>query len=504
MTMEEQLINYTKAGYPGVYIVSSEEARVENTIKKAVSKLPNHQLYAWSASKGIIQVQKGDVLEGTMDPYDALSAIAKMKKDCIILFRDFHLYLDDPDPMMVRLLKDNLYNGKARGIQTIILACRQVLPPELEKEFVIVDFSLPDKEELDHVLTELSKSIEKEVGKDRNEILESASGLTTNEAENAFALSLVEKKDFDAEIVAREKSSTIKKNGLLEVIENPNSLDDIGGLELLKHWLTQRRDAFTPEAREYNLPSPKGILIVGVPGTGKSLTAKASAKVLGRPLLHFDAGKIFAGLVGQSEANMRTVTATAEAIAPCVLWIDEIEKGFSGTKSSNATDGGTSSRVFGSFISWMQDRAAPVFIVATANDISQLPPEFLRKGRFDEIFFCDLPHPDERAEIWKIQIAKYKRNPEDYDINTLVKATEGYTGAEIEQVFIESLYSAFGRKKRREPIMGDINGAIMNTVPLSEMMEDQVKQLQSWSKKRARNASIKPKQTAMTGRKVKM
>src|SRR5712671_6906046 len=197
------------------------------------------------------------------------------------------------------------------------------------------------------------------------------------------------------------------------------------------------------------LPAPKGLLIVGIPGTGKSLTAKATASVFNRPLLKLDAGQLFGGLVGQSEANTRSVIVTAEAIAPCVLWVDELEKGFSGARNSGASDGGTASRVLGTFLSWLQDRKAPVFVVATANDVTQLPSELLRKGRFDELFFVDLPNQQEREAIWRIQIAKFGRQPEKFDVIQLARATDGLTGSEIEQLFIDSLHEAFSR--RTEP-----------------------------------------------------
>ncbi|MCB1093829.1 MAG: AAA family ATPase, partial [Verrucomicrobiae bacterium] len=203
--------------------------------------------------------------------------------------------------------------------------------------------------------------------------------------------------------------------GLVEVIEAGVGLDDVGGLDLLKEWLQRRAGAFSKAARDYGLPVPKGLLIVGIPGTGKSLTAKATAGAFDLPLLRLDMGRVFGGIVGQSEANLRAVIQTAEAIAPCVLWIDEIEKGMSGSKSSGSSDGGTSARVFGSFLSWMQEKDKPVFVVATANDVSQLPPEFIRKGRFDEMFFVDLPDALERARIWDIVIERHGRKPVDFD-----------------------------------------------------------------------------------------
>jgi SpoVK/Ycf46/Vps4 family AAA+-type ATPase len=287
--------------------------------------------------------------------------------------------------------------------------------------------------------------------------------------------------------VAKEKAQAVKKNGLLELIETKENLDSIGGLDVLKEWLLKRRHAFGQKAIDYGLPTPKGLLILGIAGTGKSLTAKATAKVFGVPLLRLDAGRIFAGLVGQSESNLRSVTRTAEVIAPCCLWIDEIEKGFSGSKRSNATDGGTSARVFGSFLSWMQEKKAPVFVVATANDVSQLPPEMLRKGRFDETFFIDLPNQTEREAIWEIQISTYGRDPKDYDLVQLARATDGLTESEIEQVFVDALFLAFDSD--REPTDLDIGGVLTEFVPLSKLMAEQIAGLRSWAKGRARTAT---------------
>jgi SpoVK/Ycf46/Vps4 family AAA+-type ATPase len=228
-------------------------------------------------------------------------------------------------------------------------------------------------------------------------------------------------------------------------------------------------------------------MILGIAGTGKSLTAKATASVFGVPLLKLDAGRIFAGLVGQSEGNLRSVIQTAEAISPCCLWIDEVEKGFSGTKSSGSTDGGTSARVFGSFLSWMQEKTAPVFVVATANDVSQLPPEMLRKGRFDELMFVDLPNQTEREAIWAIQIQKYRRDPKEYDLVQLAKATDGLTGSEIENVFVDSLFHAFDAGK--EPTDLSIAQVLVEFVPLSKLMAEQISALRDWARGRARSAT---------------
>ena len=258
---------------------------------------------------------------------------------------------------------------------------------------------------------------------------------------------------------------------------------------MLKEWLIRRSGAFGRAAKAYGLPAPKGLLIVGIPGTGKSLTAKATAGAFGLPLLRLDMGCVFGGLVGQSEANLRSVIQTAEAIAPCVLWIDEIEKGFSGSKSNGSTDGGTSSRVFGSFLSWMQEKDKPVFVVATANDVSQLPPEFLRKGRFDEMFFVDLPEALERAQIWDIVIKHHGRKPTDFDTVVLSRACEQFTGAEIEAVFIDAMHEAFA--EGREPLPKDILAAMTNTVPLANLMDGQIGALRHWAKGRAREAACR-------------
>jgi SpoVK/Ycf46/Vps4 family AAA+-type ATPase len=485
--MKQKITNYIRAGYPGLYLVSHEEQRIDAEMKHIANELQYHLLF-WSAVDGLVDASKGTTTAAN-DPLEALIAIQDLKEKTIILLKDFHLFLQDPNPILVRKLKDLLMEAKTKSKTLIVLGCRMVLPPELERELTVIEFALPGKEELSTVLSGIMESanITTIQSEQREKVLDAACGLTTIEAENAFALSVVEAKSIDPVIVAREKAQAVKKNGLLELIETKENLDSIGGLDVLKEWLLKRRNAFGQKAIQYGLPTPKGLLIIGIPGTGKSLTAKATSQVFGVPLLKLDAGRIFAGLVGQSESNLRAVIQTAEAIAPCCLWIDEIEKGFSGTKSSNATDGGTSSRVFGSFISWMQEKKVPVFVVATANDVSQLPPEMLRKGRFDELFFVDLPNQQEREAIWEIQIGNYGRDPRDYDLVQLSIATEGLTGSEIEQVFVEALYMAFDVEK--EPTDLDIAQILTEFVSLSKLMAEQITGLRNWAKGRARLAT---------------
>jgi len=497
--MRTTITNYIRAGYPGIYLVSHEETRVEAELK-VIAETLNYRLHAWSTTEGLTDTSDGGT-RAASDPLEALQAIGELPENTLILLRDLHLFLQDNNPVLIRALKDELATAKTKGKCLIILGCRQVLPPELEREFTLLDFSLPDKAALGTVLDGICSSakLKPVKGDERDQILDAASGLTCSEAENAFALSVVASKAVLASNVAREKAQTVKRNGLLELVDCKEGLSDIGGLDVLKDWLLKRRDAFSAKATAYGLPSPKGLLIVGIPGTGKSLTAKATASVFGRPLLKLDAGKLYGSLVGQSESNLRTVIQTAEAIAPCVLWVDEIEKGLAGSKSSGSTDGGTSARVLGGLLSWLQERnKSQVFVVATANDVTQLPPELLRKGRLDEMFWVDLPNQQERETIWGIQIRKHERKPEKFDVSALAMASEGLTGSEIEQAVIDSLYGAFA--EQREPGMLDISRALSETVPLSKLMSEQITGLRKWASGRCRMATSPLRETR--GRKI--
>lgn len=492
------LITYLRAGYPGLAVITSEEARAEAEIASVCTSLKRH-LHAWSSTEGLIDVKESRV-STCPDPLDAFHLLDGMfstnSPRHVVLMRDLQLHMEQSDPMLVRRMKDTLRIAKANGHTVILLGCRLKLPPELEHEITQVDFTLPDVVGLATVLDGIVKSAKlKKLSDSTHEAaLQSALGLTTTEAENAFALSVVETKGIDPSTIAREKAQNLKKNGLVEVVESITALEQIGGLDVLKEWLTRRASAFTAAARTYGLPAPKGLLIVGIPGTGKSLTAKATAGAFGLPLLRLDMGRVFGGIVGQSEANLRTVIQTAETIAPCVLWIDEIEKGFSGSQSSGSTDGGTSSRVFGSFLNWMQEKNKPVFVVATANEVSKLPPEFLRKGRFDELFFVDLPDVTERAQIWDIVIKRHGRKPTDYDSVVLARACEQFTGAEIEAVFIDAMHEAYAESK--EPGSKEILEAITRTVPLAQLMDGQIAALRHWARGRAREAATHIKPTA--------
>lgn len=485
--MRDRIVNLVRAGYAGINLITCEEQRAEAELK-AVAESINYRLFAWSTTTGLIDTADGQIVRQANDPLDAIDAVSELPENSLVLLRDFHMFLEDGNPVLIRAIKDELARGKTRGKVMIILGCRQVLPPELEREICVLHFVLPDKEQLGVVLDGICESakLDKPEGDERDRILDAATGMTCTEAENGYALSVIECKHVDPAVVAREKALTVKKNGLLEIVEVKENLDDIGGLDCLKNWLVQRRAAFGERAREYRLPPPKGVLLLGVPGTGKSLTAKAAANVLDRPLIRLDMGALMGSMVGESEANLRAAIHVAEAVSPCIVWIDELDKGLVGSKSSGATDGGTSARIFGSLISWMQERTAQVFLIATANDVTQLPPELLRKGRWDEIFWTDLPNKAEREVIWRIKIVQVGRDSKEYDLADLVAASEGYTGAEIEGVVADSLYRAFAED--REPTTDDMQQALRDTVPLSKL-SDHVDALRKWAKGRARPAT---------------
>jgi hypothetical protein len=490
-----RIIHYVQAGYPGLYLVSPEEQRVEAELKSVTGQLnrdrkanEQYQLCYWSVVDGLVNMKTNQV-HNASDPLEMLQIMGEQPERTIVLLKDFHLFLQDANPILVRKLKDVLLEAKTKQKTLIIVGCRLVLPPELEREITVVEFALPGKEALKSVLTGIMESagIEDLAIEQQEKAIGAASGLTTIEAENAFALSFVETRTIEPLVIAREKAQAVKKSGLLEIIESRESLESIGGLDLMKDWLLKRRNAFTQRAVEYGLPPAKGLLIIGIAGTGKSLSAKVTAQVFGVPLLKLDAGRLYGGLVGQSEANLRSVIQTAEAIAPCCLWLDELEKGLAGSKSSGSTDGGTSARVLGSMLSWMQEKTAPVFVVATANDVTQLPAELLRAGRWDQMFFVDLPNQQEREAIWNIQIRKHGRNSADFDTVQLARASDGLTGSEIEAVFVESLYTGFDRNA--EPTDLDIARVLTDFVPLSKMMAEQITGLRTWAKGRARLAT---------------
>ncbi len=347
---------------------------------------------------------------------------------------------------------------------------------------------------LDHIIEELKQFKQLEIqlsdsGRDR--LLQAALGLTLGEAENVFAKIIVRSDGLSGEDVNEvfaEKQQIIRKSGLLEYYAASESFSQVGGLAVLKEWLDKRAMGFSSEARAFGLPAPRGILLLGVQGCGKSLCAKAVSNRWQLPLLRFDMGRMFGSLVGSSEENVRRAIAVAESVAPAVLWVDEIDKAFAGTQASGITDGGTTARVFGTFLTWLSEKTAPVFVAATANDISQLPPELLRKGRLDEIFFVDLPSAAERREVFAIHLAKRGRDAARFDLEALVNASPNFSGAEIEEAINSALYDAF--YAHEELGTHHVLATLVQTVPLAKTMDQQISSLRAWAEGRARNASV--------------
>ena len=503
MAIDQEIETLIRARYPILYILSSEEARVVETLT-AVAQRRQKRLYEWSCSTGLVpagtSIQSQKMRNpATKDPLAALDQVIEQVEPAIFLFKDLHPFLTRANHAVIRKLKDIALHLK-NSYKTVVLVSPVLeIPAELEKEVTVLNFPLPTKDDLSVLLDEVIDRVQqfKQIRIDldvagRERLLQAALGLTLNEAENVLAKILVQKQRLSGEDVAEvfaEKQQIIRKSGLLEYCASGETLDQVGGLAVLKDWLRKRTRAFTEEARAFGLPAPKGMLLLGVQGCGKSLCAKAVSTHWQLPLLRFDMGRMFGSLVGSSEENVRRAIAVAESVAPAILWVDEIDKAFAGWQASGVTDAGTTARVFGTFITWMSEKTSPVFVVATANDISQLPPELLRKGRFDEIFFVDLPALEEREEIFRIHLAKRGRNPDAFDLAALAQASQGFSGAEIEQAIISGLYDAF--YAGRDLTTADILEALRQTVPLARTMDEQISRLRAWAEGRARNASTR-------------
>jgi SpoVK/Ycf46/Vps4 family AAA+-type ATPase len=491
--MKEELNVLVQAQYPLIYMVTFEEERAEQTIAAIAQQKPQRRLYTWTVTHGVIEYgqPRSTQHNNTVSPEAAVDWTIRQREAGIYVFKDLHPFLDSP--AVTRCLRDAIASFKESNKTIILMSPILSIPVELEKEVVVMDYPLPTMGELNQVLSaELDKSRTTQITTDvREKLLKATLGLTRDESEKVFRKARVvagKLTESEVDIVLSEKKQLIRRNGILEYMEEDETLNSVGGLEELKHWLRQRSDAFTERAREYGLPQPKGMLILGVPGCGKSLIAKTTARLWGLPLLRLDIGRVYDGsMVGRSEANLRSALRTAESISPTILFIDEIDKAFAGTAGSADSDGGTSSRIFGTFLTWMQEKTSPVFVMATANRVERLPGEFLRKGRFDEIFFVDLPNEEERKDIFRIHLNKRRRDISRFDFDQLTKVCEGFSGAEIEQGLISAMYEAFAQG--REFTQLDIIAAIRSTLPLSKTMNEQVTALRDWARQRARPAA---------------
>jgi SpoVK/Ycf46/Vps4 family AAA+-type ATPase len=484
-----------RAKYPIIYITSWEERRIEKALQTVCSNL-NRTLHVWTLTLGMsppIPRPPGAGAAGTLPgELEALAEAHEAPEYTVFLLKDFHAFLKDN--RVIRVLRDLSLRLRSRAQTLVILAPTLTLPTELEKDVTVLDYAMPDKDDLGATLDSALKAIVGTPGvetsvtpEQREALIQSAQGLTLEEFESVLARSLVEKKRLDTEEILHEKEQIIRKSGILEYYPADSKLGDVGGMELLKQWLDERDTSFSAKARAFGLPAPKGILLLGVQGCGKSLLSKAVAAHWNLPILRLDVGRIFGSLVGQSEDNIRRAISVSESVAPCVLWADELEKGFGGVGGSGVADGGTSARVFATFLTWMQEKTSPVFLVATANDVSALPPEMLRKGRFDEIFFIDLPSESERKDIWGIHLAKRGRDVTKFDLDALAKESNGFSGAEIEQAVVGALYKAFAAN--RDVIQEDLMNQAHILVPLSVMMKEDIDRLRAWAAPRTRPAS---------------
>ena len=493
-------------------ICTHEEARVLDAIQ-AICKRPDHNwtMLEWDVASGIRTRTSFELPEKTkMDHLRILQWFSSEeevptdpKTYQVLVLKDYYKFLKDDDyqgRQVLRLLK-NLSTemiGKRKAI--VLVGAEFVLPTELEKLCAVIDWPLPEYET---ILSNLNTTIK--LGKSRSEvssrfkldysdqekdeIVRAFAGLTLFEIELLTTKTIIRDSAFNPDAIGKKKRDIIRKAGILEWREVNRDFTQVGGLSGLKNWLNRRNGAFSAEAQAFGLPAnPKGVLLLGVQGAGKSLCGEAIAAYWKMPLLQLDMGTVFSGIVGSSEANIRSAIKVAESVAPCILMIDEIDKGLSGSESSGRTDGGTSSRVLGTLLTWMQNKQSQVYVVATANQVSHLPAALLRKGRFDEIFFVDLPTERERQDIFKIHILARDRNPADFDLAALARATDLFTGAEIEAVIITALYEAYSENKRNLR-MDDILNAAAMTVPIAKTMIEEVTELREWAGTRAVPAS---------------
>lgn len=511
LSCDKEIDILIRARYPLVYVVSYEEQRVLQVLS-SLGAQRNKQVFVWSITTGIHKYEESDKTDdSTKDPLAVLSHIERQPYPGIFVLKDFHPYLTDNT--VIRKIRDLICNLKNTYETIVILSPVLTIPVELEKSLAIVEFDLPFRDDLNNLLNGVIETIKqsqdvaiKVDDKIKEELVTASLGLTLEEAENALARAIVVDKCLgpeDVEKILAEKEQVIKKSGILQYYHPDETMDTVGGLDALKSWINKRSLAFSEDAKLFGLPYPKGVLLIGVQGCGKSLTCKVISSLWKMPLLRFDVGRVFGGIVGSSEENMRRAIKTADSVAPVVLWIDEIEKSLSGVQSSNFSDAGTSARVFSTFLTWLQDKTKPVFVVATANNISALPPELLRKGRFDEIFFVDLPNVKERKDIFTIHISKRKRDPGRFDLDILSRETQGFSGAEIEQAVISGLFDAFVRKD--DLTTEDILNNIKATVPLYRTMREDIDSLREWARTRARYASsLREASIDSQGRKIEL
>jgi AAA+ superfamily predicted ATPase len=494
-----------RARYPLIYVVSWEEERVELLLAE-IAKARNKKFYTWTLTQGLVRQGTGNAAgkpNSTTDPIQAMNQIIDHVDPGIFLFKDLHPHMKEAvgcarcNLPVIRKLRDVAAALRDSYKSVVIVSPIQQIAPELGKDVTVLEFDLPGIPEFSRLLDKIiedvksSSKVKIELDRDgRERLLHAAQGLTLKEAENVFAKTIVLDGKLDAtdvSIVFSEKQQIIRKSGLLDYYESEEDLDKVAGLDNLKQWLETRGLAFSERAVDFGLPAPRGVLLLGVQGCGKSLSAKAAANLWKMPLLRLDIGRMFGSLVGSSEENMRRAIQTAESVAPAVLWVDEIDKAFSSANQSGGGDAGTAQRVFSTFLTWLSEKKSSVFVIATANDISRLPPELLRKGRLDEIFFVDLPNETERRDVFRIHLSRRGRDTGRFDLVELSRLSEGFSGAEIEEAVISGLFDAFSANQDIDQEI--LRQTLSSSVPLSKTMSEDLQRLRNWANGRARPAS---------------
>ena len=475
-----------RAHYPFVYLLSFEEERAMVGLQ-ALADDTERGLYTWSSAAGI-RAPQGELIPGTQDALSALERLDELKGPGILVMKDFHHHIDSVQ--VTRLLRDLKSRLVRRQWTLVFLSPRAVIPGDLEKELVVCELPLPGLADVARLLHPVLKGEGITMQLPLFERFVKASlGLTEEEIKRVYAKVLLRGARFDDETlrdVIAEKRQIIDRSPFLEFHDLSVSIEQVGGLDNLKEWLESRAQSFSEKARQYGLPEPKGLFLLGVQGCGKSLTAKAIADLWKVPLLRLDAGALVLG-GGPADEGLNRTLAIAESMAPAILWVDEIEKAFAGVSQGSGGNAGAA-RVFGNFITWLQEKKAPVFVVATANDVRDLPPEMLRKGRFDEIFWIDLPNVHERESIFRIHLEKRGRSGDDFDTWKLAEDTDKFSGAEIEQVVVDALFDAFARD--REVETADMLRSVRRTVPLAVTMDQAFKRLKEWARDRTRPATF--------------
>jgi ATP-dependent 26S proteasome regulatory subunit len=501
--IDQEIGALIKARNTLLWITSREEMRVERGLLEAAA-IAKTNVRFWDCATGLSDASNKPVNANLKDPVAMLETIRDTARDvpCLYVLRDMHAWRDPVTVRMLRTLQRELQSSRSA---IAILSPSSDIPPDIASVATVIDYPLPTRDEIARALDDTIASVpDKEIASkpfDKNAAVDAAIGLTSTEAENCFAKSLVTEKAIVPAVIGAEKKRVVAREKVLTWIDpDPRGLDAVGGLDNLKAWLRQRRLAFSAEAREYGLPRAKGVFLVGLPGTGKSLTAKAVASAYGVPLLRLDLGALQNKFVGESQANMRKALALAETVAPCVVWIDEIEKALAGA-TQGAADGGVSADQLGAFLSWQQDCTANVFVIATANDVSALPPELLRKGRFDEVFFSDLPNAQERAQVLAASMRAFPARFEEIDAARVSEATAGFSGAEIAAIVPDAMFAAFGDGKR-QVTTEDLLSAAKTVVPLAKTAAEKIAKLREWAKGRARLASSPENEMQVTGRKI--